>query len=81
MSHRAAGQGEYAEAVGAYEAGSDWDSVVRLYLERLQAPQKAAALVRKGCTRDGALRLAQHCLSARDYQVKAFVSCSWQCHV
>ena len=70
MSHRAAGQGEYAEAVGAYEAASDWDSVVRLYLERLQAPQKAAALVRKGCTRDGALRLAQHCLSARDYQVK-----------
>ena len=63
------GQGDYIEAVSAYEAGSDWDSVVRLYLEKLQAPQKAAALVRKGCTRDGALRLAHYCMSAKDYQV------------
>lgn len=64
------GIGDYAEAVGAYEAGSDWDSVVRLYLEQLQAPQKAAALVRKGCTRNGALRLAQYCMTAKDYQVR-----------
>ena len=64
------GQGDFAEAAGAYEAGSDWESAVRLYLDHLQAPQKAAALVRKGCTREGAMRLAQHCMSTRDHQAR-----------
>ena len=65
----AAGEGSYAEAAAAYEAAGDLDSVVRLNLEELKNPHKAAAIVRKAGSRDAAQRLAQHCLAARDYQV------------
>ena len=66
------GEGEYAEAEVAYDAAGDQESVVRLQLDRLKSPHKAAALVRKGGSRAGAQRLAQYCLSARDYQVSPY---------
>lgn len=64
------GQGEYAEAAVAYEAAGDQDAVVRLNLDKLQSPHKAASMVRKGGSREGAQRLAQYCIATRDYQVK-----------
>lgn len=65
----AAGEGSYAEAAVAYEAAGDLDNVVRLNLDQLKNPLKAAAIVRKAGSRDAAQRLAQYCLAARDYQV------------
>jgi len=64
-----AGLGEYAEAATAYEAAGDQDSVVRLNLDKLKSPHKAAVMVRRGGSREGAQRLAQYCIAARDYQV------------
>ncbi|KAL0053124.1 hypothetical protein WJX82_001225 [Trebouxia sp. C0006] len=61
-------QGEYAEAAVAYEAAGDQDAVVRLNLEKLKSPHKAAFMVRKGGSREGAQRLAQYCIATRDYQ-------------
>lgn len=63
------GQGEYGEAAVAYEAAGDLDNVVRLSLEHLKSPHRAAALVRRAGSREAAQRLAHHCLAARDYQV------------
>ncbi|KAL3149725.1 hypothetical protein ABBQ38_013551 [Trebouxia sp. C0009 RCD-2024] len=61
-------EGSYAEAAVAYEAAGDLDNVVRLNLDQLKNPLKAAAIVRKAGSRDAAQRLAQYCLAARDYQ-------------
>ncbi|KAL0039283.1 hypothetical protein WJX79_001413 [Trebouxia sp. C0005] len=61
-------QGEYAEAAVAYEAAGDQDAVVRLNLDKLKSPHKAASMVRKGGSREGAQRLAQYCVATRDYQ-------------
>lgn len=58
----------------AYEAAGDLDSVVRLSLEQLKSPQRAAALVRKAASREAAQRLAHHCLAARDYQVSSILT-------
>lgn len=74
-----AGQGEYAEAAAAYEAAGDQDAVVRLNLDRLKSPYKAAAMVRQGGSREGAQRLAQYCIATRDYQVRQPVSLD-ECH-
>lgn len=65
----AAGQGDFAEAAVAYEAAGDLDSLVRLHLDKLKSPHKAAALVRKAGSRAAAQRLARYCIAARDYQV------------
>ena len=54
----------------AYEAAGDQDAVVRLNLDKLKSPHKAASMVRKGGSREGAQRLAQYCIATRDYQVK-----------
>ena len=54
----------------AYEAAGDQDAVVRLNLDKLKSPHKAASMVRKGGSREGAQRLAQYCSATRDYQVR-----------
>lgn len=76
-----AGEGEYAEAAVAYEAAGELDSVVRLSLDQLKSPHKAAAIVRKAGSRDAAQRLAQYCLAARDYQVPCvmLMPSTWSC--
>ena len=71
----AAGQGDFAEASNAYEVAGDLDSVVRLSLEQLKNPHRAAAIVRKAGSREAAQRLANHCLAARDHQVSTVVLC------
>lgn len=70
-----AGEGEYGDAAVAYEAAGDLDSVVRLSLEQLKSPHRAAAIVRKAGSREAAQRLAHYCLAARDYQVSGIVHC------
>lgn len=45
------------------------DSVVRLSLEKLNAPQKAYAIVRKTQSVEAASQLAKFCLQTQDFQV------------
>lgn len=71
------GQGEYAEAAVAYEAAGDQEAVVRLNLDKLKSPHKAASMVRKGGSREGAQRLAQYCVATRDYQVRLPLLLIW----
>lgn len=59
----------------AYEAAGDLDSVVRLSLEQLKSPHRAAAIVRKAGSREAAQRLAHYCLASGDYQVPSIVHC------
>jgi hypothetical protein len=61
----------YAEAATAYEAANDMDSVVRLALERLNAPQRAYAIVRKTRSVEAASQLARFCLQSQEFSVGA----------
>lgn len=70
----AAGEGAFAEAAVAYEAAGDVDSMVRLSLDQLKSPHKAAAMVRKAGSRDAAQRLARYCLTAQDFQVLPIIN-------
>lgn len=60
-------EGRYAEAATAYEAANDMDSVVRLALERLNAPQRAYAIVRKTRSVEAASQLARFCLQSQEF--------------
>ncbi|GAX77949.1 hypothetical protein CEUSTIGMA_g5391.t1 [Chlamydomonas eustigma] len=60
-------EGRYGEAASAYEAAGDMDSVVRLSLEKLNAPQRAYAIVRKTKSVEAAALLARYCLGAQDF--------------
>ncbi|KAG1674427.1 hypothetical protein FOA52_012954 [Chlamydomonas sp. UWO 241] len=60
-------ENRFAEAAVAYEAAGDMDSVVRLSLERLNAPQRAYAIVRKTRSVEAAALLARFCLSSQDF--------------
>lgn len=62
------GEGKFAEAASAYEAGGDMDSVVRLNLERLGNPHKAFAVVRRSRSTEGASMVASYCLTNHDFQ-------------
>lgn len=55
--------------MAAYEAASDMDSVVRLCLERLNAPQRAYAIARKTQSVEAANQLSRFCLQTQDFQV------------
>uniref|UniRef100_A0A061RSU0 Wd repeat-containing protein 19 n=2 Tax=Tetraselmis sp. GSL018 TaxID=582737 RepID=A0A061RSU0_9CHLO len=61
------GEGKFQEAVAAYEAAGEMDSVVRLNLERLKNPHKAFAVVRKTRSSEGASMVANFCISNGDY--------------
>lgn len=60
-------EGRYADAAAAYEAAGDMDSVVRLCLERLNAPQRAYAIVRKTQSVEAASQLSRFCLQQQDF--------------
>ncbi len=62
-------EGRYADAAAAYEAAGDMDSVVRLCLERLNAPQRAYAIVRKTQSVEAASQLSRFCLQQQDFGV------------
>lgn len=49
----------YKEAVIAYEHAKQWDSVIRLYLDHLNNPEKAVNIVRETQSLDGAKMVAR----------------------
>jgi len=61
-------QGQYREAAEAYERGKDHNSVVRLYLQQLNEPQKACSIVRNTRSVEGAADIAKYCEGQGDYR-------------
>uniref|UniRef100_A0A8C6ZLX4 WD repeat-containing protein 19 n=1 Tax=Nothoprocta perdicaria TaxID=30464 RepID=A0A8C6ZLX4_NOTPE len=59
--------GRYKEAVIAYENAKQWDSVIRLYLDHLNNPEKAVNIVRETQSLDGAKMVARFFLQLGDY--------------
>ncbi|NXY87829.1 WDR19 protein, partial [Alcedo cyanopectus] len=59
--------GRYKEAVTAYEHAKQWDSVIRLYLDHLNNPEKAVNIVRETQSLDGAKMVARFFLQLGDY--------------
>ncbi|CAG9464857.1 unnamed protein product [Pedinophyceae sp. YPF-701] len=54
-------ESKFHEALKAYQAADDSDSVVRLYLEKLNDPGKAFTIVRRTRSVEGAIRAAKYC--------------------
>nr|XP_021388853.1 WD repeat-containing protein 19 [Lonchura striata domestica] len=59
--------GRYTEAVIAYEHAKQWDSVIRLYLDHLNNPEKAVNIVRETQSLEGAKMVARFFLRLGDY--------------
>nr|XP_045017612.1 WD repeat-containing protein 19 isoform X2 [Jaculus jaculus] len=59
--------GRYKEAVVAYEAAKQWNSVIRIYLDHLSNPEKAVSIVRETQSLDGAKMVARFFLQLGDY--------------
>ncbi|NXM86552.1 WDR19 protein, partial [Oenanthe oenanthe] len=59
--------GRYTEAVIAYEHAKQWDSVIRLYLDHLNNPEKAVHIVRETQSLEGAKMVARFFLQLGDY--------------
>ncbi|XP_071599813.1 WD repeat-containing protein 19 isoform X2 [Heliangelus exortis] len=59
--------GSYKEAVVAYEHAKQWDSVIRLYLDHLNNPEKAVNIVKETQSLDGAKMVARFFLELGDY--------------
>lgn len=49
----------YKEAVVAYENAKQWNSVIRIYLDHLNSPEKAVSIVRETQSLDGAKMVAR----------------------
>ena len=79
-----AGEDNFAEASDAYEAAGEVEAVVRLSLDKLRNPHKAAALARRSRSVGAAALVAQYCVGAGDFQVSAgagmmFLDCGPAC--
>nr|XP_023405566.1 WD repeat-containing protein 19 isoform X2 [Loxodonta africana] len=59
--------GRYKEAVAAYENAKQWNSVIRIYLDHLNNPEKAVSIVRETKSLDGAKMVARFFLQLGDY--------------
>uniref|UniRef100_A0A8C0CLQ6 WD repeat domain 19 n=1 Tax=Balaenoptera musculus TaxID=9771 RepID=A0A8C0CLQ6_BALMU len=59
--------GRYKEAVVAYENAKQWNSVIRIYLDHLNNPEKAVSVVRETQSPDGAKMVARFFLQLGDY--------------
>lgn len=59
---------DYVEAVKSYEKGRDTDSVVRLLLEHMKKPERAAEVVRSSRSTEGAQAMARFCKSSGDFR-------------
>ncbi|XP_020847251.1 WD repeat-containing protein 19 isoform X2 [Phascolarctos cinereus] len=59
--------GRYKEAVLAYENAKQWNSVIRIYLDHLNNPEKAVRIVRETRSLDGAKMVARFFLQLGDY--------------
>lgn len=49
----------YKEAIVAYENAKQWTSVIRIYLDHLNNPEKAVSVVRETQSLDGAKMVAR----------------------
>ncbi|XP_010623408.1 WD repeat-containing protein 19 [Fukomys damarensis] len=59
--------GRYKEAVVAYKNAKQWSSVIRIYLDHLNHPEKAVSIVRETQSLDGAKMVARFFLQLGDY--------------
>ncbi|KAI4585986.1 hypothetical protein MJG53_020611, partial [Ovis ammon polii x Ovis aries] len=59
--------GRYKEAVVAYENAKQWNSVIRIYLDHLNNPEKAVSIVRETQSLEGAKMVARFFLQLGDY--------------
>ncbi|XP_027999472.2 WD repeat-containing protein 19 [Eptesicus fuscus] len=59
--------GRYKEAVVAYENAKQWSSVIRIYLDHLNNPERAVSIVRETQSLDGAKMVARFFLQLGDY--------------
>lgn len=66
-THRSAEQRRWADAERAYELGKDSDNVVRLNLEKLNNPEKAFDIARKGRTPASARLIAKFSIKNSDF--------------
>lgn len=63
----------YKEAVVAYENAKQWNSVIRIYLDHLNNPEKAVSIVRETQSLEGAKMVARWCNALfLDFQKPAF---------
>ena len=59
--------GQHKEPVRAYEAARDYDSAVRLYLDRLNDPENAVRIVKQTRSNEGAKMVARFFLKLSDF--------------
>jgi len=59
---------DFRAAVAAYERARDMDSVVRLYIEQLNEPELAFAIVRSTASSNAAQMVARYCTSKANWQ-------------
>ncbi|KAG8516530.1 WD repeat-containing protein 19, partial [Galemys pyrenaicus] len=59
--------GRYKEAILAYENAKQWNSVIRIYLDHLNNPEKAVSVVRETQSLEGAKMVARFFLQLGDY--------------
>jgi len=59
--------GKFKDAVAAYEAARDYDSAVRLYLDKLNDPENAVRIVKQTRSNEGAKMVARFFLKLSDF--------------
>ncbi|KAF7656695.1 hypothetical protein LDENG_00037970 [Lucifuga dentata] len=59
--------GNYKDAVQAYESAKDWDNMIRVLLDHLNNPEDAVRIVRETQSIDGAKTVARFFLRLNDY--------------
>jgi WD repeat-containing protein 19 len=59
---------DFRAAVSAYERARDMDSVVRLYIDQLNEPELAFAIVRSTASSNAAQMVARYCTSKANWQ-------------
>ena len=59
--------GKFKDAVSAYEAARDYDSAVRLYLDKLNDPENAVRIVKQTRSTEGAKMVARFFIKLGDF--------------
>ena len=60
-------EGQYKDAVTAYEAARDYDNAVRIHLDHLNNPESAVRLVKETKSTEGAKLVARFFLKLGDF--------------
>ncbi|EUB64214.1 WD repeat-containing protein [Echinococcus granulosus] len=72
--------GAYAEAISAYESAKDWESVVRLTLDKMNNPTAAVKVVREKKSVGAAKTVAQYFTKVGDFASAIQVLVLSKCH-